>query len=148
MGPWSPWPPHPVSVWLCMIQSVNLEKYDNPIRYPFLIGLAWDKGIMGQERCIKAWCTGEELQNLPALEKPANFSTVSEIWGSASHIRPVSYCPHLRITFPSPWLANLQQWVYFWMTGRVFKKLFLSDEPISGFSFASVKFLHESKHFD
>ena len=34
------------------------------------------------------------------------------------------------------------------MTGRVFKRLFLSDEPISGFSFASVQFCMNLKHFD
>ena len=38
--------------------------------------------MMGLERLIAVWSTGEEIQGLPALEAPAGFSTASGVWAA------------------------------------------------------------------
>ena len=66
--------------------------------------------MMEIERLIAVWSTGEEMQDLPALETPVGFSTASGVWAPHQTHRVVSYHPQVRTPFSYPWLIISTMW--------------------------------------
>ena len=91
-----------------MIQSTNLEKYDDPIRvspmvtlirYTIPVGLAVEQRDDRTRKTYKVSSTGEEVQNFLALETSEGFSQGLRCEHPTRHIRAVSYHPHIRTLF-------------------------------------------------